>query len=110
MENINSTAPTGFVETLDAALTPKDQQAVMEALAYDAGVLLGTVINKWVDIEEIVQVHRILMGPAGTVALVAVCGRTLPPQMLGDGGKASSSPVPPQAHSTSRTDPAAPRG
>jgi hypothetical protein len=88
MEDINSTAPARVVETLHATLAPKDRQAVMEALAYDAGVMLGTTINKWVDTAEIAQAHRIPMGPAGTVALVAVCVRTLPPHMLGGTGKA----------------------
>jgi hypothetical protein len=88
MEDINSTAPAGVVETLDAALAPKDRQVVMDALAYDAGVLLGTTLNKWVNTGEIAQDHRIPMGPSGTVALVAVCVRTLPPHMLGGTGKA----------------------
>ena len=44
MEDINSTAPAGVVETLDSALAPNDRQTVMNALAYDAGVLLGTTI------------------------------------------------------------------
>ena len=57
----------------------------MDALAYDAGVLLGNAITKWVDTGEIAQNHRILIGPSGTVALVAVCVKTCRPMLGGTG-------------------------
>jgi hypothetical protein len=43
-------APEEAVETIDPALAPEPaRQVVIDALAYDAGVLLGTTINQWVE-------------------------------------------------------------
>jgi hypothetical protein len=75
-------------EALVAVVRPEARQAILDSMAASAGGLLGQALTAWVETGEIAQGHRIMMGPAGTVALVAVSVRTLPPHMRGGNGRA----------------------
>jgi hypothetical protein len=68
--------------------SPNVQSAVLQALLEASGALLGTSIASWLETGEMAQSHRVLMGPAGTVCLVAVAVKTLPAYSLGEGGQA----------------------
>jgi hypothetical protein len=86
--DVTTTTPEEALQALDPTSAPGVQSAVLDALMESSGQLLGQSLKGWLETGEEVQGHKILMGPAGTVVLVAVVVKTLPPYLLGQGGQA----------------------
>lgn len=84
----DATALLSPLEGLEPTSAADVQQAVMDALVAGSGYVLGASLNSWLGNGEPSVNHQVLMGPAGTVCIVAVSVQTLPAHRLGEVGRA----------------------